>query len=175
MIPNNNLRKCTHFASYDGPFLSSRHLLRCPQILKLSRKSESAIPCPNECSCGGRRPRYTWRGLFTSCLAQSTSLMTLLGLLVYPGRSLCIEVLLNHANFFKLLPQIIINYRRHDTEGLQASMMLLWAAAGVPLGVYNIVEDFNVALRIQPQILTILSLITWAQCLYYGKVFLLVP
>ncbi|KAJ6096426.1 hypothetical protein N7486_007172 [Penicillium sp. IBT 16267x] len=68
-----------------------------------------------------------------------------------------------------LLPQIIINYRRHNTEGLQGSMMLLWAAAGVPLGVYNIVEKFNVALRIQPQILTALSLITWAQCLYYGK------
>lgn len=49
-------------------------------------------------------------------------------------------------------------------------MMLLWAAAGVPLGVYNIVEEFNVALRIQPQILTALSLVTWSQCLYYGKV-----
>lgn len=47
-------------------------------------------------------------------------------------------------------------------------MMLLWACAGVPLGVYNIVEDFNVALRIQPQILTFLSLATWAQCKYYG-------
>ncbi|PYH95724.1 hypothetical protein BO71DRAFT_350863 [Aspergillus ellipticus CBS 707.79] len=69
----------------------------------------------------------------------------------------------------QLLPQIVINYRRHNTEGLQGSMMLLWAAAGVPLGVYNIVEEFNVALRIQPQILTVLSLVTWAQCLYYGK------
>ncbi|KAJ5806677.1 uncharacterized protein N7503_004279 [Penicillium pulvis] len=69
----------------------------------------------------------------------------------------------------QLLPQIIINYRRHNTEGLQASMMLLWAAAGVPLGVYNIVKEFNVALRIQPQILTALSLVTWSQCLYYGK------
>lgn len=49
-------------------------------------------------------------------------------------------------------------------------MMLLWAAAGVPLGVYNIVKEFNVALRVQPQILTALSLVTWAQCLYYGKV-----
>lgn len=49
-------------------------------------------------------------------------------------------------------------------------MMLLWAVAGVPLGVYNIVEEFNIALRIQPQILTTLSLLTWAQCLYYGKV-----
>ncbi|KAJ5901776.1 hypothetical protein N7495_002304 [Penicillium taxi] len=54
-------------------------------------------------------------------------------------------------------------------DGLQGSMMLLWASAGVPLGVYNIVENFNVALRIQPQILTVLSLITWAQCLHYGK------
>lgn len=50
--------------------------------------------------------------------------------------------------------------------------MLLWATAGVPLGVYNIVEEFNIALRIQPQILTTLSLVTWAQCLHYGKVFI---
>lgn len=49
-------------------------------------------------------------------------------------------------------------------------MMLLWAAAGVPLGVYNIVEELNIALRIQAQILTVLSLVTWAQCLYYGQV-----
>lgn len=49
-------------------------------------------------------------------------------------------------------------------------MMLLWAAAGAPLGVYNIVNELNVALRIQPQILTTLSLVTWAQCLYYGRV-----
>lgn len=70
----------------------------------------------------------------------------------------------------QLMPQIIVNYRRHDTEGLQGSMMISWAFAGVPLGVYNIVEEFNIALRIQPQILTFLSLVTWAQCLYYGRV-----
>lgn len=68
------------------------------------------------------------------------------------------------------MPQIIVNYQRHDTEGLQPSMMLLWAAAGVPLGVYNIVEEQNIALRIQPQILSFLSLVTWAQCFYYGRV-----
>lgn len=49
-------------------------------------------------------------------------------------------------------------------------MMILWAIAGVPLGTYNIVEEFNIALRIQPQILTLLSLATWTQCMYYGKV-----
>lgn len=48
-------------------------------------------------------------------------------------------------------------------------MMLLWATAGVPLGVYNIVEEFNIALQIQPQILTTLSLVTWGQCMYYGN------
>lgn len=50
--------------------------------------------------------------------------------------------------------------------------MMLWAWAGVPLGVYNIVKDFNIALRIQPQILTLLSLVTWIQCYYYEKVIL---
>ncbi|TLS22361.1 uncharacterized protein PpBr36_09943 [Pyricularia pennisetigena] len=67
----------------------------------------------------------------------------------------------------QLIPQIIVNYRRHNTVGLQPSMMMLWAWAGVPLGVYNITEEYNVALRIQPQILTLLSLVTWAQCCYY--------
>ncbi|KAH0529762.1 hypothetical protein TsFJ059_004470 [Trichoderma semiorbis] len=69
----------------------------------------------------------------------------------------------------QLIPQIIINYRRHNTTGLQPSMMMLWACAGVPLGVYNITKNFNIALRIQPQILTLLSLGTWAQCRYYDK------
>lgn len=69
----------------------------------------------------------------------------------------------------QLLPQIFINYHRHHTTGLQPSMMLLWASAGVPLGVYNIVLEFNLALRIQAQSLTVLSLITWAQCAYYGE------
>ena len=70
----------------------------------------------------------------------------------------------------QLLPQILFNaIRPSHTEGLQPSMMLLWASAGVPLGVYNIVSNFNIALRIQPQILTLLSLITWSQCRYYGR------
>ncbi|KAK0648529.1 PQ loop repeat-domain-containing protein [Cercophora newfieldiana] len=69
----------------------------------------------------------------------------------------------------QLIPQIVVNYRRHHAIGLQPSMMMLWAWAGVPLGVYNIVEEFNVALRVQPQILTFLSLVTWIQCYYYQR------
>ncbi|UNI23768.1 hypothetical protein JDV02_009568 [Purpureocillium takamizusanense] len=48
-------------------------------------------------------------------------------------------------------------------------MMMLWAWAGVPLGAYNISEGFNVALRVQPQILTALSLVTWVQCRHYQR------
>lgn len=47
--------------------------------------------------------------------------------------------------------------------------MLLWATAGAPLAVYNIVNNFNIALIVQPQILTALSLVTWGQCCMYGE------
>lgn len=67
----------------------------------------------------------------------------------------------------QLLPQIMLNYRRHNATGLQPSMMMFWAWAGVPLGVYNIVSNFNIALRVQAQILVTLSLITWSQVYYY--------
>lgn len=50
------------------------------------------------------------------------------------------------------------------------SMMLLWAFAGIPLGVYNILAAHSVALVVQAQILTALSLATWSQCMYYGHV-----
>lgn len=47
-------------------------------------------------------------------------------------------------------------------------MMLFWAAAAVPLGIYNILSRKAVALQIQPQILASLSLVTWGQVYYYG-------
>ncbi|SPO05768.1 related to membrane protein [Cephalotrichum gorgonifer] len=68
----------------------------------------------------------------------------------------------------QLIPQIIKNYRRHSTEGLHHAMYFSWAIAGIPLGVYNLVQDFNIALQIQPHILIFLSLVAWAQCQYYG-------
>lgn len=93
------------------------------------------------------------------------------GLLVNPGPlHLLSPPTIARLTSNQLIPQIIINYRRHNATGLQPSMMMLWAWAGVPLGVYNIVEDFNIALRIQPQILTFLSLATWIQCYYYERV-----
>lgn len=60
----------------------------------------------------------------------------------------------------QLIPQIITNYRCHNATGLQPMMMMLWAVAGLPLGMYNIGNEYNMALRIQPQLLAGLSLLT---------------
>ncbi|KAE8165675.1 PQ loop repeat-domain-containing protein [Aspergillus tamarii] len=69
----------------------------------------------------------------------------------------------------QLLPQIWKNWRRHNSESLSAAFFLSWAMAGVPLGVYNISNNFNIALQVQPNILIFLSLWTWSQCKYYGN------
>ncbi|KAK9245794.1 PQ loop repeat-domain-containing protein [Lipomyces tetrasporus] len=71
----------------------------------------------------------------------------------------------------QLLPQIYTNYRRKSTEGLPQLMLLLWAFAGVLFGMYFLIQRPNVPLMIQPEVFTFLSLVTWAQCLYYGSRF----
>lgn len=69
----------------------------------------------------------------------------------------------------QLAPQIYMNWRRHSVEGLSSSFMMFWAWAGVPLGAYNVASNLNIALQVQPQILTALSLTTWIQCYYYQR------
>ncbi|BFZ61549.1 Beige protein-like 1 [Saitoella coloradoensis] len=67
----------------------------------------------------------------------------------------------------QLVPQIWTNWRRKSTTGLSPWMLMLWAVAAPPYGIYAIVQQLNIPLQIQPQLFGILSLITWAQCLYY--------
>ncbi|KAK7513424.1 uncharacterized protein IWZ02DRAFT_493727 [Phyllosticta citriasiana] len=60
------------------------------------------------------------------------------------------------------------NWRSKDTDGFEAIFPLLWAIAAVPFGVYNIAQNFNIGVQIQPQIFCALSYICWAQCKYYN-------
>jgi hypothetical protein len=46
--------------------------------------------------------------------------------------------------------------------------MFIWTAAALFLGVYNIVQNINIALIVQPQSFGFLGSFCWAQCLYYG-------
>jgi hypothetical protein len=48
-------------------------------------------------------------------------------------------------------------------------MMFLWSLAGVPLGVYAVVQNFNIPLQIQPQVFGTLALVCFTQCLIYGS------
>ncbi|KAF8543258.1 PQ loop repeat-domain-containing protein [Trichophaea hybrida] len=69
----------------------------------------------------------------------------------------------------QLVPQIWTNFRSKNTEGLPASMMMLWAISGIPFGVYAIIQNLNVPIQVQPQIFITLSIISWAQCLHYSS------
>lgn len=69
----------------------------------------------------------------------------------------------------QLLPQIYLNWRRKSGAGLQPSMMLAWALAGLPLGIHNILGRQPIALQVQAEVLTALSLLTWAQVMYYDR------
>jgi len=69
----------------------------------------------------------------------------------------------------QLVPQVYRNYRTKSTEGLPATMMFLWALCGVPFGVYAIVQNFNIPIQIQPLCFCALCLLSWAQCLRYGR------
>ncbi|KAI1262876.1 PQ loop repeat-domain-containing protein [Xylariaceae sp. FL1019] len=71
--------------------------------------------------------------------------------------------------FTQLLPQIWTNWRTKSTEGLPASMMFLWAVSGVPFGVYAIAQNFNIPIQVQPQAFMTLCLVSWGQCLFYGR------
>lgn len=67
----------------------------------------------------------------------------------------------------QIIPQIIHNWRRKNTDGLPGTMLMLWASCGVPFGVYAIVQNFSIALQLQPQCFAGLTLIAWGQTLYY--------
>lgn len=70
----------------------------------------------------------------------------------------------------QLIPQVIYNYRRKDCTGLPFAMMFLWAASGVPFGIYFMVQRANMALQIQPQLFTFFCLCAFWQTLYYPPV-----
>ncbi|KAI9696366.1 MAG: hypothetical protein M1836_005643 [Candelina mexicana] len=75
----------------------------------------------------------------------------------------------DHISFWciQLVPQIWYNWRKKKTEGLPGLMVFLWAMCVAPLGVYAIVQNFTIAIQIQPQIFGVLSLMSWAQTLVY--------
>ncbi|KAI0825804.1 PQ loop repeat-domain-containing protein [Irpex lacteus] len=69
----------------------------------------------------------------------------------------------------QVVPQIWKSYREKSTEGLSPWLVFFWGLSGAPLGVYVIVQDLNIPLIIQPHAFAALSILSWAQCQYYGN------
>ncbi|KAL8743289.1 MAG: hypothetical protein Q9190_004349 [Brigantiaea leucoxantha] len=71
----------------------------------------------------------------------------------------------------QLIPQIWYNWRQKKTDGLPGIMMFTWALSAAPFGVYAVVQNFSIALQVQPQAFCALSLISWCQILIYNHSF----
>ncbi|KAK3080433.1 hypothetical protein LTS18_001435, partial [Coniosporium uncinatum] len=69
----------------------------------------------------------------------------------------------------QLCPQIWTNFRTKSTVGLPSTMMLMWAWCGLPFGVYAILQNLNIPLQVQPQCFCTLCMVTWGQCMVYGR------
>jgi len=68
---------------------------------------------------------------------------------------------------FQLLPQVIANYQVKTTEGLSASMFLLWTLASLGFGSYSLVQSLSIPIILQPHFFGLLSTTCFLQCLYY--------
>ncbi|KAH7099263.1 hypothetical protein BKA62DRAFT_621625 [Auriculariales sp. MPI-PUGE-AT-0066] len=67
----------------------------------------------------------------------------------------------------QVIPQIWKSHRSKSTEGLSPWIMIIWSAAAIPLGTYNIVSVGNIPLIVQPQAFAALCGLSWAQVLHY--------
>jgi len=68
----------------------------------------------------------------------------------------------------QIVPQIYKNYKSKSTYGLSPHLFIIWVLAALFLGVYNILQNINVALIVQPQSFGFLGAFCWVQCLYYA-------
>lgn len=75
----------------------------------------------------------------------------------------------------QLCPQIWKSWRTKSTEGVPATMMLLWSTSGLPFGVYAISSNFNIPLQVQPQFFCLFCLISWGQIMYYSQYVCRIP
>jgi len=69
----------------------------------------------------------------------------------------------------QLLPQVWKSWRNKSTKGLSSTFLFSWGLAAGFLGIYNLAQNLNIPLIIQPQLFCFLSILSWAQCLHYGS------
>jgi hypothetical membrane protein len=61
------------------------------------------------------------------------------------------------------------SWRLKSTEGVSTSMMIIWAIAGIFLGIYNVGEQLAIPLWIQPHLFAVIAFMCASQTLYYQR------
>ncbi|KAJ2961386.1 hypothetical protein NQZ79_g3409 [Umbelopsis isabellina] len=69
----------------------------------------------------------------------------------------------------QLAPQVWKSWRLKSTEGVSTSMMIIWAIAGVFLGIYNVGAQLAIPLWIQPHLFAVIAFMCASQTLYYQR------
>lgn len=70
----------------------------------------------------------------------------------------------------QLIPQIIFNYLRKNTEGFPELMALLWCLCVPFFGVFVVSENSSIPIMIQPHLFGIFCLIIYIQVMYYPPI-----
>ncbi|KAH3670560.1 hypothetical protein OGAPHI_001075 [Ogataea philodendri] len=70
----------------------------------------------------------------------------------------------------QLIPQIIHNYKRKNTEGLNEWMILLWCLCAPFFAIYFVSEESSIPIQIQPHLFGFFCWVVYLQVLYYPPV-----
>ncbi|GMM32418.1 hypothetical protein DAMA08_051630 [Martiniozyma asiatica (nom. inval.)] len=70
----------------------------------------------------------------------------------------------------QMVPQIIANYRKKNTEGFPELMCLLWCLCAPFFAVFIVSENASIPLMLQPHLFGIFCFITYLQVMYYPPV-----
>ena len=70
----------------------------------------------------------------------------------------------------QLIPQLVYNYRRKNTEGFPELMALLWFMCAPFFAVFVVVEDASIPIMIQPHLFGFFCWLLYIQIMYYPPV-----
>lgn len=70
----------------------------------------------------------------------------------------------------QMIPQMIVNYKKKNTEGLPESMILLWCLCAPFFAVFVVSEDLSIPIMIQPHLFGFFCWIVYMQVMFYPPV-----
>lgn len=70
----------------------------------------------------------------------------------------------------QMIPQIIFNYKKKNTEGFPENMALLWCLCAPFFAAYVVIADASIPIMLQPHLFCFFCFIVYIQIMYYPPV-----